>query len=64
MTYARLRDVLNMIEPEDLKQEAYFLVDGKLVSIDYIDSFRGNKEFANKFKGQPHQIFLTNNKEL
>jgi hypothetical protein len=64
MTYARLRDVLGMLERGDLHQEAVVLVDGKLVPIDYIDSFRGNKDLASKFGGQPHQVFLTNNKEL
>lgn len=64
MTFARLRDVLNMLSKDELAQEAVFLSNGKLNNIEYIDSFRGNKEFASKFNGQPHQIFLTNNKEL
>jgi len=64
MTYARLRDVLNMLDKGQLAQESVFLVNGKLVSIDYLDSFRGNDEFAKKFGGQPHQVFLTNNNEL
>ena len=64
MTYARLRDVLNMLDKGELLQEAVFLVNGRLAPIEYIDSFRGNEEFAKKFNGQPHQVFLTNNKEL
>lgn len=64
MTYARLRDVINMLNTSDLNQEAVFLVNGRLESIDYIDSFRGNKEFAKKFNSQPHQVFITNNKQL
>jgi len=64
MTYARLRDIINMLNTGDLNQEAVFLVDGRLEPIEYIDSFKGNKEFAKKFKGQPHQVFITNNKQL
>jgi hypothetical protein len=64
MTYARLRDVLNMLSKDELKQEAVFLSNGRLAPIENIDSFRGNKAFADKFSGQPYQVFLTNNKEL
>lgn len=64
MTYSRLRDILNMLDKGELSQEVAFLINGKLEPIDYIDSFKGDKDFANKFGGQPHQIFLTNNKEL
>lgn len=64
MTYSRLRDILNMLDKGELSQEAVFLISGKLVNIDYIDSFKGNKEFADKFNGHPHQVFLTNNKEI
>lgn len=53
-----------MLNTGDLNQEAVFLVDGRLEPIEYIDSFKGNKEFAKKFKGQPHQVFITNNKQL
>jgi len=64
MTYARLRDILNMLSKEDSTQEAVFLANGRLAPIEYIDSFRGNKDIAKMYHGQPHQIFLTNNKEL
>jgi len=64
MTYARLRDVLNMLSKDDLTQEALVLLNGKLSPIEFIDSFRGNAEFAKKFNSQPNQIFLSNNKEL
>lgn len=64
MTYARLRDVLNMLDKSQQSQEAFFLINGELVHIDYVDSFRGNKEFAKKFNSTPHQVFITNNKEL
>ena len=40
MTYARLRDLLNMLDQGQLSQEARFLVQGKLERIDYVDSFR------------------------
>lgn len=64
MTYARLRDVLNMLDKNQLSQEAVFLVNGRLEKIDYVDSFQGNEEFANKFNSGPHQVFITNTKEL
>jgi hypothetical protein len=64
MTYARLRDILSMLTANELNQEAVFLINNKLEKIDYIDSFRGDKNLANKFNGQSNQIFLTNNKEL
>lgn len=64
MTFARLRDVLNMLDKGQLSQEAYFLVNGRLEKIDYIDSFKGNEEFSKKFGANPHQVFITNNKEL
>lgn len=64
MTYARLRDILNMLNANQLSQEAVFLVNGKLESIELIDSFRGDKDFAHKFNSQPQQVFLTNNREL
>jgi len=64
MTFARLRDVLNMLDKDQLNQDAYFLVNGKLERIEYIDSFRGNKEFASKFNAGPLQVFITNSKEL
>jgi len=64
MTYARLRDVLNMLDKSQLDQEAYFLINGKLQKIDYVDSFNGDAKIASKFNSTPHQIFITNNKEL
>lgn len=64
MTFARLRDVLNMLDKGQLSQEAYFLINGKLEPIDYVDSFRGNEDFAKKFNSTAHQVFITNNKEL
>lgn len=64
MTYSRLRDVLNMLDKGQLSQEAVFLVNGKLEKIDYVDSFKGNGEFAKKFNAGPHQVFITNTKEL
>lgn len=64
MTYARLRDLLNMLDQGQLAQEARFLVQGKLERIDYVDSFRGNDELADKFNSTPHQVFITNHTEL
>jgi len=64
MTYARLRDILNMLDKAQLSQEAYFLINGKLEPIDYVDSFKGSDEFAKKFNANEHQVFITNNKEL
>jgi hypothetical protein len=64
MTYARLRDVLNMLNPDQLNQEAKVLANGKMVQIDQVDSFRGDADLAGKFGAHPKQVFLTNNKEL
>jgi len=64
MTYARLRDVLNMLDKDQLSQEACFLAGGKLERIDYIDTFRGNEDFAKQFNSTPYQVFITNTKEL
>jgi len=64
MTYARLRDILNTMERDELAQEAVYLVHGKLERIEQIESFRGDKVFASRFGGQPHQVFLTNFKEF
>jgi len=64
MTYARLRDVLNTMSRDELSQEAVYLAGEELKSVDVIDSFRGDKKFASKFGGQPHQVFLTGHKEL
>lgn len=64
MTLARLRDVLNMLDKAQLSQEAYFLINGKLEPIDYVDSFKGNEEYAKKFNSSSHQVFITNTKEL
>jgi len=64
MTYARLRDVLNMLKPDQLNQEAQVLTGGRMVPIDQVESFRGDKDLAGKFGAHPKQVFLTNNKEL
>jgi len=64
MTYARLRDILNTMDKGELDQEAVYLIHGKIEKIEQIESFRGDKVFASKFGGQPHQIFLTNFKEF
>lgn len=64
MTYSRLRDILNMLDRDSLEQEAYFLVNGKLEPISYVDSFNGDEKFAKKFNSTPHQIFITNTKQL
>jgi len=64
MTYARLRDILNTMDKGELDQEAVFLIHGKIEKIEQIESFRGDKVFASRFGGQPHQIFLTNFKEF
>lgn len=64
MTFARLRDVLSMLDKGQLEQEAYFLSGGVLNKIDYVDSFRNNEELAKKFNAGPHQVFISNNKEL
>lgn len=64
MTYARLRDILNTMDKGELDQEAVYLIHGKIEKIEQIESFRGDKVFASKFGGQPHQVFLTNFKEF
>lgn len=64
MTYARLRDILNTMDRGELEQEAVYLIHGKIEKIEQIESFRGDKVFASKFGGQPHQVFLTNFKEF
>lgn len=64
MTYARLRDILNTMDRDELEQEAVYLIHGKMEKIQQIESFRGDKVFASRFGGQPHQIFLTNFKEF
>ena len=64
MTYSRLRDILNTMDRGELDQEAVYLIHGKLERIEQIESFRGDKVFASRFGGQPHQIFLTNFKEF
>lgn len=64
MTYARLRDILNSMDRDELSQEAVYLVNEKLHKIEQIESFRGDKVFASRFGGQPYQIFLTNFKEF
>ena len=65
MTYARLRDILNtMNDRGELEQEAVYLINGRLEKIEQIESFRGDKVFASRFGGQPHQVFLTNFKEF
>jgi hypothetical protein len=64
MTYARLRDVLNMLKPDQLNQEAQVLTGGRMVPIDQVESFRGDEDLAGKFGAHPKQVFLTNNREL
>ena len=64
MTYARLRDIINMLNPEQLGQSVQVLTDNKMINIDHVESFRGDEELANKFGAHPKQVFLTNNKEL
>ena len=64
MTYDRLKDILNTMERDELEQDAVYLVNGRLEKIEQIESFRGDKVFASRFGGQPHQIFLTNFKEF
>ena len=64
MTYARLRDILNTMDRGELEQEAVYLIHGKMEKIEQIESFRGDKVFAARFGGQPHQVFLTNFKEF
>ena len=64
MTFARLRDIISMLTPEQLSQPVQVLTGGKMVNIDQIESFRGDVDLAGKFGANPRQIFLTNNKEL
>ncbi|NBW58733.1 hypothetical protein EBR43_13350 [bacterium] len=64
MTYDRLKDILNTMDRGELEQEAVFLIHGKIERIEQIESFRGDKVFASRFGGQPHQVFLTNFKEF
>jgi hypothetical protein len=64
MTYARLRDIINMLSPDQLGQPVQVLTGGKMVNIDQAESFRGDEELAGKFGAHPKQVFLTNNKEL
>jgi len=52
------------MDRDELNQEAVYLIHGKIERIEQIESFRGDKVFASRFGGQPHQIFLTNFKEL
>jgi len=64
MTYARLRDVINMLSVEQLNQSVQVLADEKMISIDQVESFRGDADFASKFGAHAKQVFLTNSKEL
>lgn len=64
MTYARLRDILNMLKPDELNQPVQVLTGGKMVRVDQVDTFRGDVHLAGKFGVHPKQVFLTNNKEL
>lgn len=64
MTYSHLKDILNNMDEGELSQEAVYLVFGRLEKIEQIESFRGDKTFASKFNGQPHQVFLTSFKEF
>jgi hypothetical protein len=64
MTFARLRDIINMLTPEQLSQSVQVLTGGKMVNVDQIESFRGDVDLAGKYGANPRQIFLTNNKEL
>ena len=64
MTYARLRDIINMFKPDELHQPVQVLAGGKMVAIDQVESFRGDVDLAGKFGAHPKQVFLTNNKEL
>ena len=64
MTYARLRDIINMLNPEQLGQSVQVLAGGRMVNIDQVESFRGDEELAGKFGATSKQVFLTNNKEL
>ena len=64
MTYARLRDILNKLKPDQLNQEVQALTQGRMIHIDQVESFRGDADLAGKFGAHPKQVFLTNNKEL
>jgi hypothetical protein len=64
MTYARLRDIIDMLSVEQLNQSVQTLADGKMIPIDQVESFRGDADLAGKFGAHPKQVFLTNNKEL
>jgi methanogenic corrinoid protein MtbC1 len=64
MTFARLRDIINMLTPEQLSQSVQVLTGGRMVNIDQVESFRGDIDLAGKFGANPKQVFLTNNKEL
>jgi len=64
MTFARLRDIINMLNPEQLSQSVQVLAGGKMINIDQVESFRGDIDLASKFGANPKQVFLTNNKEL
>ena len=64
MTYARLRDILNMLKPDQLNQSVQVLTGGRMIPIDQMESFRGDEDMAGKFGAHPKQMFLTNNKEL
>jgi hypothetical protein len=64
MTYARLRDIINMLNPEQLSQSVQVLTGSKMINIDHVESFRGDEELAGKFGTTSKQVFLTNNKEL
>jgi methanogenic corrinoid protein MtbC1 len=64
MTFARLRDVINMLTPEQLSQSVQVLTGGRMVNIDQVESFRGDIDLAGKLGANPKQVFLTNNKEI
>jgi hypothetical protein len=64
MTYARLRDIINMLSAEQLNQSVQVLASEKMIPIDQVESFRGDTDLAGKFGAHPKQVFLTNNKEL
>jgi methanogenic corrinoid protein MtbC1 len=64
MTYARLRDIINMLNPEQLGQSVQVLAGGRIVNIDQVESLRGDEELSGKFGTTSKQVFLTNNKEL
>jgi methanogenic corrinoid protein MtbC1 len=64
MTYARLRDIINMLSTEQLNQPVQVLAGGKMINVDQVESFRGDVDLAGKFGANPKQVFLTNNKEL